>query len=104
MLIIVKFAGICTRTNWCVDCDDLSCVFHGNIESDCPKYRCDSDSLDCDRCEFIHNLYDHAHSNKNDKHDLCPYCTGVIEHMGEFNGYRGAFGFCPVCGRKIEEN
>lgn len=44
----------CTRHNFCVDCDDPSCIHAGDIEADCPKWRCDNDLImDCERCEFL---------------------------------------------------
>ena len=38
----------CTRTNFCVDCDDSHCVFAGCIEADCPKWKCDNPTMDCE--------------------------------------------------------
>ena len=44
----------CTRTNFCVDCDDPHCIFAGDIEADCPKWKCDNNPImDCERCEFL---------------------------------------------------
>ena len=41
----------CYRKNLCVDCDDPNCAHAGNIEADCPKWKCGSE--DCENCEFI---------------------------------------------------
>lgn len=43
----------CTRKNFCVDCDDSDCLFAGCIEADCPKWKCDNPSMDCENCEFL---------------------------------------------------
>ena len=43
----------CTRTNFCVDCDDSDCTFAGCIEADCPKWKCDNPTMDCETCEFL---------------------------------------------------
>ena len=43
----------CTRKNFCVDCDDSNCTFAGCIEADCPKWKCDNPSMDCENCEFL---------------------------------------------------
>lgn len=43
----------CTRKNFCVDCDDSDCSFAGCIEADCPKWKCDNPSMDCENCEFL---------------------------------------------------
>ena len=44
----------CTRTNFCVDCDDPHCIFAGDVEADCPKWKCDNNPImDCERCEFL---------------------------------------------------
>lgn len=31
----------------------------------------------------------------------CSYCNGLMEYKGNFNDYRGAYRYCPVCGREI---
>ena len=44
----------CTRTNFCADCDDPHCIHAGDVEADCPKWKCDNDpTMDCERCEFL---------------------------------------------------
>lgn len=46
----------CTRQNLCVDCDDESCIRHGDPEQDCPKYHCDMPEPlkhDCENCNFL---------------------------------------------------
>ncbi len=46
----------CTRNNLCVDCDDQSCIRHGDPIQDCPKYFCDRPEplkYDCDNCSFL---------------------------------------------------
>ena len=44
----------CTRNNLCVDCDDKKCSRKGDIEQDCPKYRCDNKNRhDCNNCQFM---------------------------------------------------
>ena len=44
----------CTRTNFCVDCDDPNCLFAGEVEADCPKWECDNTpTMDCENCEFL---------------------------------------------------
>ena len=44
----------CARKNFCVDCDDPHCIHAGDIEADCPKWKCDNDPImDCKRCEFL---------------------------------------------------
>ena len=43
----------CTRDNLCVDCDDKECTHAGNIEADCPKWKCDNETGDCNNCAFI---------------------------------------------------
>lgn len=44
----------CTRTNFCVNCDDPDCIHAGDIGADCPKWKCDNDPImDCARCEFL---------------------------------------------------
>lgn len=42
--------------------------------------------------------------DKTIRSENCSYCDGVTEHIDEFNGYRGKFNFCPICGRRIKEN
>lgn len=47
---------VCTFKNLCVDCDFVQCVFARKIMSDCPKYECDREGEDfekCETCEFI---------------------------------------------------
>lgn len=47
----------CTRCVPCVDCDDTSCWLQGKKESNCPKYRCDNPTHDCEsKCAFIDNV------------------------------------------------
>ena len=43
----------CTRKNFCVDCDDPNCLSAGVAEADCPKWKCDNPTMDCDNCEFL---------------------------------------------------
>lgn len=46
----------CTRQNLCADCDDESCIRHGDPGQDCPKYHCDIPeprTLDCENCPFL---------------------------------------------------
>lgn len=43
----------CTRTNFCVDCDDPDCLLAGIVEADCPKLKCDNPSMNCETCEFL---------------------------------------------------
>jgi hypothetical protein len=43
----------CTRKNFCVDCDDPDCLLAGEVEADCPKWKCDNPSMDCETCEFL---------------------------------------------------
>ena len=43
----------CTRKNFCVDCDDPDCLLVGEVEADCPKWKCDNPTMDCERCEFL---------------------------------------------------
>ena len=44
----------CTRPNFCADCDDPGCIHAGDVEADCPKWKCDNGSImDCERCEFL---------------------------------------------------
>ena len=51
----------CTKNNMCVDCDDDSCKFKGNLRADCPKYKCDRGGAlesgigyeDCESCLFM---------------------------------------------------
>ena len=50
MLTII---GECQRDNLCVDCDDAECAGAGRIEADCPKYKCDHLTGDCNNCAFI---------------------------------------------------
>lgn len=33
----------------------------------------------------------------------CEHCKTLIEYIGDFDEYRGKFNYCPVCGRKINE-
>ena len=47
----------CTRDNLCVDCDNTKCLHAGNIEADCPKWRCDNGHK-CGECEFIRKYQD----------------------------------------------
>jgi hypothetical protein len=50
---MVKF-NVCDRKNFCVDCDEQSCIHAGDIEADCPKWRCDNNPImDCESCEFL---------------------------------------------------
>ena len=43
----------CIRTNLCVDCDDPDCLLAGEAEADCPKWKCDNPSMNCEACEFL---------------------------------------------------
>ena len=43
----------CTRTNFCADCDDPDCLLARVAEADCPKWKCDNPTMDCERCEFL---------------------------------------------------
>ena len=46
----------CTRDNFCFECDNEKCAFHGKIEADCPKYKCDIPKAiaeDCEHCPWI---------------------------------------------------
>jgi len=45
----------CTRQNLCADCDDESCIRHGDPIQDCPKYHCDMTEhvQECDTCSFL---------------------------------------------------
>ena len=29
------------------------CIHAGDIEADCPKWKCDNPSMDCENCEFL---------------------------------------------------
>lgn len=49
MLIIKE----CNHNNLCVDCDNHECLHHGKIECDCPKYICNNEIHDCNKCTFI---------------------------------------------------
>lgn len=71
MLIIKE----CNRNILCVDCDNTECNRHGDIEQDCPKYRCDNDVFDCNNCTFMkeyqkqmrkHYKENNIGGNKND--------------------------------------
>lgn len=42
----------CKRNNLCVDCDNKECWLAGDIQADCPKYRC-AFEYGCERCGFI---------------------------------------------------
>ena len=43
----------CTRKNLCVDCNDPDCLLAGDAEADCPKWRCDNPTMDCENCEDL---------------------------------------------------
>ena len=43
----------CTRKGFCVYCDDPHCIHAGDIEADCPKWKCDNPTMDCENCEFL---------------------------------------------------
>lgn len=45
--------SICHRKSLCVDCSYDKCTRHGDPGADCPKYRCDNPSNDCETCQFI---------------------------------------------------
>lgn len=45
--------SICHRNSLCVDCSYDKCTRHGDPGADCPKYRCDNSSGDCETCKFI---------------------------------------------------
>ena len=46
----------CTRKNFCVECDDPDCLLAGEVEADCPKWKCDNPSMDCENCEILKNI------------------------------------------------
>ena len=44
----------CHEQKLCVDCKNKSCMHAGQVQADCPKYRCDNKNPnDCENCEFI---------------------------------------------------
>ena len=43
----------CKRKNFCADCDEPDCIHAGDIEADCPKWKCDNPTMDCGKCEFL---------------------------------------------------
>ena len=45
--------SVCKRENLCVDCDNEKCHRHGDPGADCPKWKCDHLTGDCDNCAFI---------------------------------------------------
>lgn len=55
--------SVCNRDNWCVDCDYEKCWHHGDIATDCPKWKCDN-HFDCWNCDFIKELYKEMHGGK----------------------------------------
>ena len=68
----------CTRKNFCVDCDDSDCTFAGCIEADCPKWKCDNQTMDCENCEFLKEYkkggdgMNHDYAHCVDFKDDCP--------------------------------
>jgi|GEM_PF-2582745 len=34
----------------------------------------------------------------------CEYCETLVEYISTFGEYRGKFNYCPVCGRKINQD
>lgn len=55
----------CAKRNLCIDCDNNKCWLRGKKESDCPKYRCDNSTHDCENgCEFIDRLIEEMKIDK----------------------------------------
>ena len=48
--------SICTRDNFCVDCDSDTCIGAGKVESDCPNQICIEDG-NCENCTFMKWYY-----------------------------------------------
>lgn len=48
--------SLCERKNFCIDCDNNECWHAGQIEADCPKWRCDY-SGECEDCDFLKEYY-----------------------------------------------
>lgn len=47
----------CTKTCFCKDCTDETCLRAGDMASDCPKHVCDNEDADCENCTFLKDYY-----------------------------------------------
>lgn len=45
----------CNLDILCVECKKETCTRHGNPGADCPKWKCDNLTGDCDNCAFLKN-------------------------------------------------
>ena len=57
----------CYRNSLCVDCEADDCVFAGCIEADCPKWKCDNPTMDCETCEFLKEYVKEIRGEQNGK-------------------------------------
>lgn len=44
---------VCEKTCLCVDCDSKDCSFAGDLEADCPAWRCPYPGTKCEDCVML---------------------------------------------------
>jgi hypothetical protein len=60
----------CHRNNWCVDCDNTSCLHAGQAIADCPLYRCNREPdhfEDCESCQLLKEMKEAQRGEADEK-------------------------------------